>query len=216
MQFRCIDERRQWYSFPVLKTNKFLWESTFTIAFWSALSSNVMQESITRRRRWDKISTINHFSCYSINSLRHVRMWKETERGGKRKRESTRVKAEKPRCFSFIFYPGDKSRRAPWHAGRFSGKNSWRLTRGRFAHLALLHEPTAAFHRRKTTMSRMHLRKYTNYSLGHASRYPSILLACFHDGIQMRPKRHTVTIVYFLLSESVKCASSRLDWRPDE
>lgn len=111
--------------------------------------------------------TINHFSCYSINSLRHVRMRKETEqeRDAERKRERGE-RVSRACCFSFIFYPDDKSRRIPWHAGRFSGKNSWRLTRDRFARLAFL---CIRVSRRGLSpgnddddVGRMHLRKYTN------------------------------------------------------
>lgn len=37
----------------------------------------------------------------------------ECEEGKERWKGAEGERAEKPRCFSFIFYPGDKSRRAP-------------------------------------------------------------------------------------------------------
>lgn len=93
--------------FSILKkTSRFLF--IFTIVLGTGLSFNMMQKDIIVETARDKMPTINHFSCYSINSLRYVRMRGET----KQERE-VGMGAEKPRCFSFIFYPNNKSRQTP-------------------------------------------------------------------------------------------------------
>jgi len=64
----------------------------------------MMQKGIIVETARDKMPTINHFSCYSINSLRYVRMRGETKQERDREREKKREQRN-PVVFPLSFIP---------------------------------------------------------------------------------------------------------------
>lgn len=122
-----------------------------------------MQKDIIVERR-DKMPTINHFSCYSINSLGYVRMGRrdeeqERDRERERKRE---WEQRNPVIFPLSFIPtinldGHLDALADL-AEKFVTLNEGEL----LCTFRFLIRTNRATCRRKTATSEMHLRKYTN------------------------------------------------------